>query len=125
MRIIKKQINELTPSERSDLRRATISTSDTGMRDLLKHQKQEPHIYKAFVFMLYAGKKLIAWSAIVEPSWSGKRAIWVYTKRKYRRAGLGTTLYKLAKRKVKRFRVEPWNETGYQFFKANNKSFEC
>lgn len=123
MQIIKKHFWELTPKERTDLRKLTID-SENGLRAFLSDQKKKPHVYMGFVFMLYSNKKMVAWSAIIEPSWSGKRQIWVYVKRKYRRGGIGSTLYKLAKRKAKRFMVKPWNGPGYEFFKANKKSFE-
>jgi GNAT superfamily N-acetyltransferase len=122
MNIIKKHFYELTPKERSDLRKLTV-VGVNGMREFLKDQRQKPHIYMGFVFLLYSNSKLIGWSAIIEPSWSGERQVWVYVKRKYRRGGIGTTLFKLAKRKSKRFYVKPWNETGYRFFHANKKSF--
>lgn len=123
MKVIRKHFWELTPKEKTDLSRVSIR-SDNGMRAFLKDQKQKPHIYMGFVFLLYNSRnKLIAWSAIIEPSWSGKRQIWVYVRRQYRRAGFGTTLYKLAKRKVKRFVVKPWNAAGYSFFRANKKEF--
>lgn len=125
MKIIKKHFWELTPKERGDLARVSIKFGDgAGMKGFLKDQKEKPHIYMGYVFMLYGAKnKLIAWSAIIEPSWSGKRQIWVYVRKQYRRAGYGTTMYRIAKRKVKRFHVKPWNDTGYAFFRANKKEF--
>lgn len=124
MNIVKKHFYELTPQERRDLRKLTVEGVN-GMREFLKDQRQKPHVYMGYVFLLYSNKKLIAWSAIIEPSWSGKRQVWVYVKRKYRRGGIGTTLFKLAKRKTKRFHVKPWNETGYRFFRANKKPFRA
>ena len=122
MNIVKKHFYELTPKERSALRKLTVAGVN-GMREFLKDQRQKPHIYMGFVFLLYSNSKLIGWSAIIEPSWSGERQVWVYVKRKFRRSGIGTTLFKLAKRKSKRFYVKPWNETGYRFFHANKKTF--
>lgn len=123
MKLIKKHFWELTPKERTDLARVSI-ISTYGMRAFLKDQKAKPHIYMGFVFLCYNSRnKLIGWSAIIEPSWSGKRQIWVYIRKQYRRAGYGSTLYKLAKRKVKRFIVKPWNGAGYGFFRANKKEF--
>jgi len=123
MKLIKKHFYELTPGERKELRKLTVDT-ENGMRAFLRDQKKSPHIYMGFVFLLYSNGKMIAWSSIIEASWSGQRVVWVYVKRKYRRAGIASTLYKLAKRKAKRFHVKPWNNAGYGFFKANKKSFE-
>jgi len=125
MKLVKKHFWELTPKERGDLARVSIKFGNgAGMKGFLKDQKLKPHIYMGFVIMLYNTRnKLIAWSAIIEPSWSGKRQIWVYVRGTHRRADYGSTMYKLAKRKSKRFSVKPWNETGYAFFKANKKEF--
>ena len=123
MQIIKKHFYELTPKERTELRNTCIRGAAYGMSNFLGCQHKRPHVYMGFVFLLYSNKRLVAWSAIIEPPYGDIRQIWVYVKRSHRRAGIGTTLFKLAKRKGKRFHVKPWNETGYKFFKANKKAF--
>ena len=73
MEIVKKFAYELTSVERTQIRACCIRCFEYGMNDFLKLQKKEPHKYHGYLFMLYSNKKLIAWSAIIEASYGGKK----------------------------------------------------
>lgn len=96
-----------------------------GMRQLLSKISKEPQRYaSAEVFLCYMNDKLVGWSAIAPATFtiSNRTELWVYTRRTHRRKGLGTLLYKKAKNRLKRIMsrnsIAPWNEAGYEFFKA-------
>ena len=119
MKIIQTTLNELTPEQKEQLRKLTLTVESSLMKKTLDHFGTHPGEERSKVKIAIVSNELdkwIAW-ALVRPWYHSQQLVMIYVLPSHRRQGIGKSLIKHL-REQEEFDCYPWDDGSTLFFEA-------
>ncbi len=118
LKIVNKAVSSLSDEEYRQCRLYNLAHFGL-MRDQLIHYYHNPDRNARAVMLMTRRGEIVSWALVFPPRYN-QRVIYFYTRRQYRRQGLGAYLVSYANRRYPTNRVAPHDRPSAHFFKALN-----